>query len=295
LDFAFRNFFREINKGNKNWGYPKYKNKHDSKKSYRISNGYGKNKGRTPLIDIKNNKVKVPKLGWVKIVKNQEILGKIISVTITKSASNKYFISICTDTIINQLPKNDNSIGIDLGIRKLVVTSNNEVVNNPRYYQKLEKQIVVLDKKLSRQQKGSCNYNKTRIKLARLHEHIKNQRIDFLQKLSTRLIHENQVICLEKLDIKDMLEKHWFSKQLQDVSWYQFQKMLDYKGKWYGRQINYVDLNFPSTQLCNKCGFENKDITLDILEWICPNCNSKHDRDFNAAINILNEGLKQQI
>jgi putative transposase len=293
LNEAFLNFFREQKKGNMKWGFPKFKKKHDYKQSYSISNNYSSKECHTPLIDIKGDKIKIPKLGWTKFVKSRDCIGKIINITVSKSPSNKYFISIILNTTKEKLSETKNKIGIDLGIRNFGATSNGELINNPRFYEKSENKLKRLSHQLSKKKKGGKNYNKTRIKLAKLHEHIKNQRTNFLHRLSTKLIHENQMICLEKLDIRNMLEKHWFSKQLQDVSWYEFQMMLNYKANWYGRQVIYVDLDFPSSQLCSNCEHKNEELGMEIIKWVCPQCNTKHDRDLNAAKNILQEGLRK--
>jgi putative transposase len=296
LDCAFKNFFRELKKGNKNHGYPKFKKKHNDKQSYRTSNTYGSNKARTPTIEVRNNKIKLPKLSWTKFSRSRDCIGKIINATITKTPSNKYFVSIVIDTTKEELPTTINKIGIDLGVKCFGTTSDGEVIENPKHLSKLEKRQKMLTRRLSRKQKGSKNRDKAKIKLAKLNEKIRNQRTDFLQKLSTKFINENQIICLEDLNVSGMLSKHNLAKSIQDVSLYQFRLMLDYKAKWYGRTIYYVDQFFPSSQLCHVCGYKNPDIkNLDIREWDCPQCGRYHNRDVNAALNILNEGLKQAL
>jgi len=287
LDTAYQNFFKEVKKGNKNQGFPKFKSKRDNRLSYRTQNVNNN-------ISITENKIKLPKLGLVKFAKSREVGGAIKNATISKVPSGKYFISIlCEVSEPNKLPHSPNNIGIDLGIKDFAITSDGEIISNPKYYSKYEKKLVKLQRQLSKKQKGSSNRNKARIKVARLHEKITNTRTDFLQKLSTRLINENQVICLEDLNVEGMVKNHKLAKSISDVSWSSFTTMLKYKAEWYGRQIIVIDRYFPSSKLCNVCGWKYQDLDLSIREWTCPECKTHHDRDINASINILKEGLKQ--
>jgi len=287
LDRAYQNFFKEIKKGNTEQGFPKFKSKHSHDYSYKTT--FTNNN-----IEIKGNKIKLPKLGLVNMVLSQDIEGRILNCTISKTPSNKYFISICcTDVEMELLRENKNHIGIDLGLKEFAITSIGEKFENPKCLSKLEKKLKQEQRRLSAKKKGSKNWRKQRIKLNITHEKIANQRTDFLQKLSTKLINENQIICLEDLQVKNMVKNHCLAKAISDVSWSEFVRQLDYKSKWYGRTIVKIDKWFPSSQLCNECRYKNPEVKNQaVREWICPCCGAFHDRDINAGINIKNEGLR---
>ena len=277
LDKAYKNFFRD-----KSVGFPKFKSKKSNRFSYTTNNQNG-------TIYIDGNYIKIPKLkSKIKIVLHRKFKGLIKSATISKTPSNQYYISILVDTENIQLPKNDNKIGIDLGLKEFAITSDGEIFSNPKWLRKTEKKLKKAQRSLSRKTKGSNNRNKARLKVAKLHQKIANQRKDFLHKISNYITNENQVIVIEDLKVKNLVQNHNLAKAISEVSWSEFRTMLTYKCKWKGRELIIAPSNYASSQLCSNCGNKSSQTKdLSCRTYVCSVCGMVMDRDINASKNLL--------
>ncbi len=287
LENAYINFFKGIKKGIK-VGYPQFK----SKKMHRLT--YRSNFCNNNLL-VFENLVQLPKLGKVKCKVSRKVEGRILNATVSQEPSGKYFIAIhCTQVDISKLPETGQAVGIDMGIRTFATLSDGSCIENPKYLEKSLKKLKKLQRELSRKTNGSTRWEKQRIKIARLHEHIANQRQDMQQKASTDIIRNNDVICIEDLGIQDMMKNKYISRYIGDAGWGNFLKQLVYKAEWYGRSVIRVEDDYCSSQICSVCGFKNiKAKNFSHPKWKCPECGTVHDRDVNAATNILNEGLRK--
>lgn len=286
---AYKRFFKKQN------DKPRFKSKKNNVQSYTTKHTNGN-------IAIVDNRIKLPKLGFVKFAKSREIDGRIMNATVRRNSSGKYFVSILTEVEIQPLEKADSAIGIDLGITDFAILSDGHKIDNNKFTSKMEKKLKREQRKLSKRaliakNKGihlldAKNYQKQKRKVARLHERVINQRDDFLNKLSTEIIKNHDIICIEDLNTKGMLRNHKLAKSISDVSWSAFVSKLEYKATWYGKTIVKVSRWFPSSQICSDCGHHDGKKSLEIRDWTCPICHANHDRDINASKNILAEGLR---
>ena len=287
LDNAFQNFFRRVKNKERPYGYPKFKSKHVHRKSYVSKNNHG-------TIALSDKKIRLPKLGMVKCRISKEVQGRILSATVSQNPSGKYFVSLCcTEVEIEKLPAAGKVTGVDLGVKALATTAEGDIYPNNKYLNQSDKKLRRLARRLSRKKKGSRNYEKARIRKARLEEHIANQRRDDIQKATTDLIRKYDVICLEDLKTKGMMNDHRLARSIGDASFFEFRRELEYKAEFYGREVTVIDAFYPSSHMCSHCGYRNPDTRdLKVRLWTCPDCGTNHDRDINAAINIRNEGLR---
>ena len=277
LEKAYKNFFRD-----KSVGFPKFKSKKNNHRSYTTNNQKG-------TVSIENGYIKLPKLkSAVKIKQHRLFDGLIKSCTISQTPSGKYFVSVLVECEIKQLPRLETKVGIDVGLKTFAVMSDKTEIANPKYLRKSEKSLSRLQRSLSRKQKGSKNRAKARLKVARMHEKISNQRLDFLHKISFEIIRDNQVIVLEDLRIKNMVKNHKLAKAISEVSWGVFRIMIEYKAEWYGREVVIAPSNYASSQLCSTCGNKSSQTKdLSCRTYVCQECGLVIDRDYNASLNLL--------
>jgi len=279
LDIAFRNFFRGQSK------FPNFKKKSNNQ-SFKVP--------VNTTFKLKNNKIIIPKFKEGINFRGKLVLDNLIkfnSVNISKTASGKYFATLQGEFNYEPITQNDNKVGIDLGLKEFLITDTGIKIDNPKYLKKLLKKLKYEQKQLSKKIKGSNNRNKQRIIVSLIHEKITNKRMDFLHKLSQKIINENQVICLENLAIKNMIKNHKLAQSISDVSWSKLIEMLKYKSEWNDRQLVQIDRFYPSSKSCSECHYINDNLTLNDREWTCTSCGTNHDRDINAAKNILIQGI----
>ena len=293
---TFLKFFK------KECGFPKFKSYKNNYQSIKMNYTNG-NIGilekdieytSTGKFKKQNCKIKLPKIKQVKIAYSRQYEGRIVSCTLSRDTDNKYYISLCcVDIEINPLEQTGAVVGIDLGIKEFATTSDNEIINNPKFYRKYEEKLIKTQRKLSKRKKGSNNRNKQRLKVNKWHKKIANFRIDFLQKLSTKLIRDYDIICMEDLNSSGMIKNHKLAKSISDASFFEFNRELEYKARWNYKLISRIDRFYPSSQICSHCGNKSSQTKdLAVRTYICEECGLEIDRDYNASINILNEGLR---
>jgi putative transposase len=276
LDTAYVNFFRG------NAQFPKFKSR-KHKNTFTIPQ-FGK---------LEDGKIILPKFkGGIKVKLHRKVKGEIGKMSITKTPTGKYYVSIFTEQQIENLPKTNKQVGVDLGLKDFVITSDDNKFKNNRYTKKYAKQLKKAQEHLSRKQKGSNGFEKQKLKVAKIHEKIANCRLDTLHKVSYQLVNENDLIVCEDLNVKGMIKNNKLSKHIADASWGNFVTLLQYKCDWYGKELVKVNRFYPSSKTCGKCGWINQELKLSDREWICKSCGVVHDRDVNASRNILKEGLK---
>lgn len=277
LDRSFQNFFQKKTK------FPRFKSKHAHFQSYRTRN-------QKNSIRLENGQLRLPRIGLVKICLSRTFEGRILNATVSRAASGKYYASLCVEQDAEQLLHSNEGgeIGLDVGLKVFCTDNKGNIIENPQPLKKLQKKLVHAQRALSRKKKGSKNRNRQRQRLARIHERIANTRKDFLHKLTTDLVRENQTIAVETLKIKNMQKNHYLAQAISDAAWREFFRLLKYKAVWYGCDAIQVPTNYPSSQTCHVCGHKNPLVKdLAVREWECPHCHTIHDRDQNAAMNIL--------
>jgi putative transposase len=265
-------------------GKPKFKKK-SNRQSFRLPN-------QKFTLDQEKSLVRLEKVGWVKIVLDRTIPveADFRSITISKTPTGKYFVSILVQQELNPIPSTGKVVGIDLGLKELMTLSNGQVINNPKWFRENQSKLAKHQKHLSRKAKGSNRYNRRRIKVAKVHEDVVNARNYFLHNISTELVKTFDLIIVEDLHVSGMIRNRKLAKSISDASWSTFVSMLEYKCNWYGKTLVKIDRFYPSSKTCSNCGHKEEKMPLNIREWTCPSCGSHHDRDLNASINILKKG-----
>ena len=286
---AYKRFFKQ------HTGYPRFKSKKDNKQSCRFE--FGAISKRNVYTDYKLSLANIKNIKFRCNKKYAEYLQKhkanIRQATLTKLPCGEYYLSVLVDgDLTHKVKESHNIIGIDLGIKDFIVTSDGEVFENLHFKKSESKKLIRIQKQLSRKQNGSNNRNKTRIKLAKIYKRITDKKQYYLHQISNYLIDENQVICMEDLNVKGMLRNHKLAGSIQELNFGEFKRMLEYKANWYGRKLIFVDRFYPSSKTCNHCGYVNKKLKLSDRQWICPDCGEIIERDYNAALNIRDEGVR---